>query len=142
MVLLVSSNDLSTAAGAAGFALLGAAVVRFLDGMSKAAEEDEAREAQRRRDLDETRRMIYMALATIDSSIGGSVEAAGTVANVLAHHYRKFSETAIHETASTSAASRIRPKSMTFSICASRRPTQTGVRPLSGSKPSDSPRTG
>lgn len=64
--------------------------MRFLDGMSKAAEEDEAREAQRRRDLDETRRMIYMALATIDSSIGGSVEAAGTVANVLAHHYRKF----------------------------------------------------
>lgn len=58
--------------------------------MSKAAKEGEAREAQRRQDLDETRRAIYMALASITGSNGGSIEAAGTVANALAHHYGKF----------------------------------------------------
>jgi hypothetical protein len=43
-----------------------------------------------RKALDETRRVIYMALAAQANHQPTSHETAGTVANALAHHYRRF----------------------------------------------------
>jgi len=67
----------------AGFASLGAAATKAVDVAQerhrRAVEED----ASRRRDLDETRRVIYMALL---AGATNRYELAATIVNALAHH--------------------------------------------------------
>jgi hypothetical protein len=45
-----------------------------------------------RQDLEETRRLLYMALAVSDSTYVGSAELAGSIANSLAHHSKRLTE--------------------------------------------------
>jgi hypothetical protein len=67
----------------AGSALAGVAAARIIDlDRERRAERKEA-EASRRRDLDETRRIAYMALASRETD---RYEVVATIANALAHH--------------------------------------------------------
>jgi hypothetical protein len=71
------------AAAGAGFALAGAAITRMVDIAHERRREKAAAQERRRTDLDETRRIAYMAL------IAGTTrryELIATVANALAHH--------------------------------------------------------
>lgn len=73
----------STALAGAGAALAGVAAGLIIElARQRRADQREAAD-RRRRDLDETLRLGYMALMTIGH---GSYEVAATVANALAHH--------------------------------------------------------
>jgi hypothetical protein len=84
VVLLVLGAPAKAALAGAGFAFIGAAITRGID----LAKERRAAAAQagadRQRDLDETRRLAYMALYTRSS--GGRAELVATLVNALAHH--------------------------------------------------------
>src|SRR5258708_5618102 len=83
-VLLLAHGAPSKAALAgAGFALLGAAVTRAIDLARERQAEAARADADRRRDLDETRRVAYMALYAADSR---APELVATLVNALAHH--------------------------------------------------------
>jgi hypothetical protein len=86
-VLLILASEgpkTNTTEAGAGYALLGAAVVRTLDELERAADASErAREAERR-GKDETRRLLYMCVMAGKT---GSVEVAATLANALVHHH-------------------------------------------------------
>jgi hypothetical protein len=83
------------AAAAAGFALAGAAVTRAVDVTQERHRDKAAVQERRRSDLDETRRVAYMALIAGDSR---HYELVATVANALAHHGMQvpFPEAAAH----------------------------------------------
>jgi hypothetical protein len=79
----VGSAPASTAMVGAGSALAGAAAARFIDLDRERRTEVKQAEAARRRDLDETRRLAYMALMCIGTR---NYELAATIANALLHH--------------------------------------------------------
>lgn len=62
-LLLALGNPSSAALAGAGFAFLGAALTRTVDLVRESRVEAAKAAASRRRDLDETRRVAYMALA-------------------------------------------------------------------------------
>jgi hypothetical protein len=72
-----------TKEAAAGFALAGAAITRMVDVAQERRRDKAAAQERRRVDLDETRRVAYMALIAGDT---GYYELVATVANQLAHH--------------------------------------------------------
>lgn len=82
MIVLGADGD-----GSVGGVLVGAGLVATVDGMRAVR----AGREKRRHDLDETRRLLYMALSV--SHLGnymGSPDAAGSVANALAHHSKRL----------------------------------------------------
>lgn len=83
------------AAAGAGFALAGAAITRMVDVAQERRREKAATQERRRADLDETRRVAYMALIAGNT---GYYELVATVANQLAHHGLQvpFQEAAAH----------------------------------------------
>jgi hypothetical protein len=83
------------AAAGAGFALEGAAITRMVDVAQERRRDKAAAQGRRRADLDETRRVAYMALIAGDT---GHYELVATVANQLAHHRLQvpFPEAAAH----------------------------------------------
>jgi hypothetical protein len=81
-VLLVLGAPAKAALAGAGFALLGAAVTRAIDLAKERRAEAAQADANRRRDLDETRRVAYMAL----QANSGARELVATIVNALAHH--------------------------------------------------------
>lgn len=83
VVLLVVGNPSKDAVVGAGFAFLGAAVTRGIDLAREHRTEAAQAEEVRRRDLDETRRVVYMALASQKTQ---RYELAATIVNALAHH--------------------------------------------------------
>jgi hypothetical protein len=86
-VLLLYLGDVNRAAVAgAGFALAGAVATRILD-IAHERRVELAREIQRRRaDLDETRRLAYMAIIVGGTISPRSPELVATIVNALAHH--------------------------------------------------------
>jgi hypothetical protein len=72
-----------TKEAAAGFALAGAAITRMVDVAQERRRDKAAAQERRRVDLDETRRVAYMALIAGNT---GYYELVATVANQLAHH--------------------------------------------------------
>jgi hypothetical protein len=84
VVLLVLGAPAKAALAGAGFAFIGAAVTRGIDLAKERRAAAAQADADRRRDLDETRRLAYMALATRAS--GGRAELVATLVNALAHH--------------------------------------------------------
>ena len=93
--LIVGAPLTKEAAAAAGFALAGAAVTRAVDLAQEHRREQTATQERRRTDLDETRRVAYMALVAGQSRY---YELVATVANALAHHGTQvpFPEAAAH----------------------------------------------
>jgi hypothetical protein len=79
----VLSAPASTAMVGAGSALAGAAATRIIDLDRERRSEAARAEASRRSDLDETRRLAYMALAARGTE---RYELAATIVNALAHH--------------------------------------------------------
>jgi hypothetical protein len=79
----VLSAPVSTAMVGAGSALAGAAATRIIDLDRERRAEAARTEASRRSDLDETRRLAYMALAARDTE---RYELAAAIVNALAHH--------------------------------------------------------
>jgi len=67
----------------AGSALAGAAAARFVDLDRERRTEVKRAEEDRKRDLDETRRLAYMALMSKGTR---NYELAATIANALVHH--------------------------------------------------------
>lgn len=67
----------------AGSALAGAAAARFIDLDRERRTEAKRAEDDRKRDLDETRRLAYMALMSKGTR---NYELAATIANALVHH--------------------------------------------------------
>jgi hypothetical protein len=83
LLLLLGAPLTKEAAAATGFAFVGATVTRMVDLTQERRRERAAERERRRTDLDETRRVAYMAL------IAGTTvryELVATVANALAHH--------------------------------------------------------
>jgi hypothetical protein len=83
------------AAAGAGFALAGAAITRMVDSTQERRREKAEAKERRRADLDETRRLAYMALV---AGTTARPELVATVANALAHHGLEvpFQEAATH----------------------------------------------
>jgi hypothetical protein len=77
------SAPASTAMIGAGSALAGAAATRIIDLDRERRTEAAQAEASHRRDLDETRRLAYMALAVRGTK---RYELTATIVNALAHH--------------------------------------------------------
>ena len=83
VVLLALGAPAKAALAGAGFAFIGAAATRAIDIAKERRAETAQAEANRRRDLDETRRVAYMALYGATSR---APELVATIANALAHH--------------------------------------------------------
>lgn len=81
----VGSAPASTAMVGAGSALAGAAAARFIDLDRERRTEAKRAEDERKRDLDETRRLAYMALMSKGTR---NYELAATLTNALVHHQR------------------------------------------------------
>jgi hypothetical protein len=84
VVLLVLGAPAKAALAGAGFAFVGAAVTRGIDLAKERRAEAAQADASRRRDLDETRRVAYMALHA--GSRSRAPELVATIVNALAHH--------------------------------------------------------
>ena len=84
VVLLVLGAPAKAALAGAGFAFIGAAITRGIDLAKERRAAAAQADADRRRDLHETRRLAYMALVARDS--GGRAELIATLVNALAHH--------------------------------------------------------
>lgn len=82
VVLLVLGAPAKAALAGAGFALVGAAVTRGIDLARERRAAEAQADAARRRDLDETRRVAYMAL----QARSAAPELVATIVNALAHH--------------------------------------------------------
>jgi hypothetical protein len=82
VVLLVLGAPAKAALAGAGFALAGAAVTRAIDLAKERRAEAAQADANRRRDLDETRRVAYMAL----QANSRAPELVATIVNALAYH--------------------------------------------------------
>ena len=83
VLLLALGAPSKTAIAAAGFAFTGAAVTRAIDLARERRAEAARADSERRRDLDETRRLAYMALAAGHTD---RYELVATIVNALAHH--------------------------------------------------------
>jgi hypothetical protein len=83
VVLLLVAVPARAALAGAGFALAGAAITRAVDLAREHRAEAAQAEASRRRDLDETRRLMYAILNARRSRDGMII---ATVVNALAHH--------------------------------------------------------
>jgi hypothetical protein len=81
--LIVGAPLTKEAAAGAGFALAGATITRMVDIAQERRREKAAAQERRRKDLDETRRVAYMARIARTT---GYYELVATVANQLAHH--------------------------------------------------------
>jgi hypothetical protein len=100
--LLAGAPLTKEAAVGAGFALAGAAITRLVDVVQERRREEAVAQERRRTDLDETRRVAYMAL--IAGETGWTVQSVSgyqliaTVANAFAHHGLQvpFEEAAAH----------------------------------------------
>lgn len=79
----VVSAPASTALVGAGSALAGAAAARIIDLDRERRAEAAEEQVSHRRDLDETRRIAYMALACRETE---RYELVATIVNALAHH--------------------------------------------------------
>jgi hypothetical protein len=85
IVFLVLGSPAKAAVAGAGFALVGAAITRGIDlARERRAEAAEA-EAGRLRDLDETRRLLYMLLLKRPDE-PRDPDLSGTLINALVHH--------------------------------------------------------
>lgn len=84
VALLALGAPAKAALAGAGFAFIGAAVTRAIDLAKERNAESAQAQADRRRDLDETRRLAYMAIAVKAS--GAHAELVATLVNALAHH--------------------------------------------------------
>jgi hypothetical protein len=82
VVLLVLGAPAKAALAGAGFALAGAAVTRAIDLARERRAAAAQADANRRHDLDETRRVAYMAL----QANSRAPELVATIVNALAHH--------------------------------------------------------
>jgi hypothetical protein len=82
VVLLALGAPAKAALAGAGFAFIGAAVTRGIDLARERRTEAAQAAADRRRDLDETRRVAYMALVAHSPA----PELIATIVNALAHH--------------------------------------------------------
>lgn len=83
IVFLIFGTPSKAAVAGAGFALLGAALTRGVDIAKERRASAAQADADRRRDLDETRRVAYVALHASHSQ---APELAATIVNALAHH--------------------------------------------------------
>jgi hypothetical protein len=83
VVLLALGAPAKAALAGAGFAFIGAAATRGIDIAKERRAEAAQAEATRRRDLDETRRVAYMALYGARSP---APELIATIVNALTHH--------------------------------------------------------
>ena len=63
---------------------------RELDIADRLDDERKSEERDRRRDLDETRRLVYMALISFDTRRSLSIDARATLANALVHHSQRL----------------------------------------------------
>jgi hypothetical protein len=86
IVLLVWRVPTKEAVTGAGFALLGVALVQLVDRANERRREAAQAHEGRRRDLDETRRLLYMALIVGRTRQDRGAELIGTVVNALVHH--------------------------------------------------------
>jgi hypothetical protein len=95
LFLLAGAPLTKEAAAGAGFALAGAAITRMVDVTRERRHEQAAAQERRRTDLDETRRVAYMALV---AGTTRHYELVATVGNALAHHGLQvpFREAAAH----------------------------------------------
>jgi hypothetical protein len=96
IAFLIAGTPLTKdAAAAAGFALAGAAIIRWVDIAQERRRDKAVAQERRRTDLDETRRVAYMALIAGTTS---RYELVATVGNALAHHGLQvpFHEAAAH----------------------------------------------
>ena len=84
VVLLSLGAPAKEALAGAGFAFIGAALTRGVDLAKERRGEAEQTDVRRRRDLDETRRLAYMALVV--GTAPGRPELVATIMNALAHH--------------------------------------------------------
>jgi hypothetical protein len=93
--LIAGAPVTKEAAAGAGFALAGAAITRMVDIAQERRREKAAAQERHRKDLDETRRVAYMALI---AGTTGYYELVATVGNQLAHHGPQvpFQEAAAH----------------------------------------------
>ena len=83
ILLLALGAPSKAALAGAGFAFIGAAVTRAVDLARERRAEAAQAEASRHCDLDETRRVAYMALYAADSR---APELVATLVNAFAHH--------------------------------------------------------
>ena len=83
IVFLILGAPSKAALAGAGFALVGAALTRGVDLAKERHASAAQADANRRRDLDETRRVAYIALQAAHSR---APELAATIVNALAHH--------------------------------------------------------
>lgn len=84
IVLLLVGAPTKAALAGAGFAFVGAAVTRFIDIASERKAATVRANDARLADLDETRRLAYMALLAQTSGARAAIDA--TLVNALAHH--------------------------------------------------------
>jgi hypothetical protein len=83
--LIVGGPSKDTLVGA-GFALAGAAATRAIDVVHERRRDVAEADANRRRDLDETRRLLYMALVLGRARQHQGAELVATIINALIHH--------------------------------------------------------
>jgi hypothetical protein len=86
LAFLIVGGPSKDALVGAGFALAGAAAARAIDVAHERRRDTAEAEANRRRDLDETRRLLYMALVVGRANQHQGAELAATIVNALAHH--------------------------------------------------------
>jgi hypothetical protein len=83
LVLLLLGAPTKAALAGVGFAFIGAALTRAVDVAKEHRAAAAQADAERRRDLDETRRLAYMAL---DLDVIPHAELNSTLINALVHH--------------------------------------------------------
>jgi hypothetical protein len=98
--LIVGGSSKDALVGA-GFALAGAAATRAIDVTHERNRDAAEADANRRRDLDEARRLLYMALVVGRARQHQSAELVATIVNSLVHHQ---SAVAVDEAAAHVAA--------------------------------------
>jgi hypothetical protein len=101
LTFLIVGGPSKDALVGAGFALAGAAATRAIDVAHERNRDAAEADANRRRDLDEARRLLYMALVVGRARQHQSAELVATIVNSLVHHQ---STVAVDEAAAHVAA--------------------------------------
>jgi hypothetical protein len=86
LAFLIVGGPSKDAVVGAGFALAGAAAARAIDVAHERKRDAAEADANRRRDLDETRRLLYVALVVGRARQHQGAELVATIVNALAHH--------------------------------------------------------
>jgi hypothetical protein len=86
LAFLIVGGPSKDAVVGAGFALAGAAATRAIDVAHERRRDASEIDANRRRDLDETRRLLYMALVVGRARQHQGAELVATIVNALVHH--------------------------------------------------------